>query len=637
MPKCEPAAPSSSSAAGEPLLRRPWQELLLLAALPLALYAGSLGFGFADPDDELYFRLNPALHGGVAQGAMDLWKAPYLHDYFPVTQTSIWLDLALFGPERLWGARLQALVWFILGVWAVRALVLRLTASRNLALAVAVLYAVHPVCGHAVMWLSERKNLVCFAILFWSFERYVAARQAETVRAALYGWAVAWVLGILALLSKPHAVALPVLLAAYELCLGRGAWWKRAGWVLPFVASNLVFLVLSLGAAQNRLEHYSLGGGPLGALANDGPILWRYLWHTVLPVDLSFFYYQPELSAVSPWGWGAWLALAALVGGCVLCTRDRRLMAFGWLASLAALSPALNLAPQQLTTLTDQYHQWALPAWLLVACLLIREGLTRWTGQARRWGTFLVAGAALYAGLLTLARLPDYVSMLTVSRANVVHEPDSALGWARYTRALAASDERELRAQALEAGYRALHCPDADRIQTLERALALTEALVWLRVKNRDAEADELLARVAPSFARVPLPFVELVRAQVALRTRHAPEAVELLAPRFDAEWTAVAARLRAERVAGGRSPNALPPFKPIVRDDLPAHEQMMYEDFERQWLRALVEACLKTGQFDRAGDAAAVLLNTAPADTVARQLWDEVVRRREKADRLDR
>jgi hypothetical protein len=210
-----------------------WHELLLLAAVPFLLYAASFSYGLVDPDDELYFRLNPAWQQGPWRGAAEVWKAPYLHDYFPVTQTTIWLDVALFGTEHFTGARVHALLWFIAGVWAVRAFVLALTGSRALGCTVALLYAVHPVCGHAVMWLSERKNLVALALSLWSVERYVSARQAPFAERRWTLWGLSWALFVLALLAKPHAVAIPVGLALYEVVLGRGPWRNRAGWLTP--------------------------------------------------------------------------------------------------------------------------------------------------------------------------------------------------------------------------------------------------------------------------------------------------------------------------------------------------------------------------------------------------------------------
>jgi hypothetical protein len=218
--------------------------------------------------------------------------------------------------------------------------------------------------------------------------------------------------------------------------------------------------------------------------------------------------------------------------------------------------------------------------------------------------------------------------VLALSTVNVEREPDSALAWARHTRALAASERRELRAQALEAGYRALLCPDAGRIQIQERVLALTEALVFLRTTGRAAEADVLLAREAPRLERAPVPYLTLVRSHVALRTGSAGEAVKLLTPLFTAAHEEAARRLRGACRDGSASPDALSPLLTLAETGRPAHEQTILRDFECQWLGVLVQAYLKNGEPERAFDAAAVLLNTSPEHPLARRLWAEVCRR---------
>jgi hypothetical protein len=146
--------------------------------LPLLLYAGTLRYPLLGVDDGLYYFSNSALHGGRWPGPVAVWRGLFSNEYFPVTATTLWVDLALFGPDIGWGARLHQLLWFGLGALAVRALVLRITQRKNLALTVAALYLVHPVCTESALWLGQRKNLVAFALAFWSVERYVAARGA---------------------------------------------------------------------------------------------------------------------------------------------------------------------------------------------------------------------------------------------------------------------------------------------------------------------------------------------------------------------------------------------------------------------------------------------------------------------------
>ena len=149
-----------------------WSVRALLLALPLLVYGGSLGFGLIGLDDQGYYD-NPALAGGSWRGLTGIWTSLALSDYAPVSQLTMWLDLALVG-DRWWFAHLQQILWFALGAWGVHALVLRLTTSAGLALAISLLYVLHPLGGESVLWLAERKNLVAFALGVWCVERYVA-------------------------------------------------------------------------------------------------------------------------------------------------------------------------------------------------------------------------------------------------------------------------------------------------------------------------------------------------------------------------------------------------------------------------------------------------------------------------------
>jgi hypothetical protein len=146
----------------QPALVRP-----LLFLLPFLLYGQSLGYGLLGLDDQLYYQQNGALHGGSWAGLIDLWRSTALSDYAPISQLTLWLDLALSDGHSWWFARLHGLAWMGAGTLALHALALRLGAGRGVAAAVALLYALHPVCAQSALWLAERKNLVCLALSLW--------------------------------------------------------------------------------------------------------------------------------------------------------------------------------------------------------------------------------------------------------------------------------------------------------------------------------------------------------------------------------------------------------------------------------------------------------------------------------------
>ncbi|MCZ7646883.1 MAG: hypothetical protein M5U26_16610 [Planctomycetota bacterium] len=280
---------------------RAWLRLAP-AVLPFLLYAPALGFGLLGYDDVYYYRLNAPLRGGAWRGLFELWAAPLYSDYFPLTQLTLWLDLAV-GGERFWFARLHAIAWLAAGALGLRASIERLTGRPGLALTVATLYAVHPAAGGSVLWLAQRKNLVALALCLWSFERYLAAGTSADRGAAWKARGASFGLAAAALLAKSHAVALPAALLAYEGLLGRGSWARRLARVGPFAAAAAGMVAANLLWIRDDLGGALLGGGRLEALAADGPIVLRYLSLFAMPT-LSFFYQVAEPGAASAWGWG---------------------------------------------------------------------------------------------------------------------------------------------------------------------------------------------------------------------------------------------------------------------------------------------------------------------------------------------
>ena len=170
-----------------------------------------------------------------------------------------------------------------------------------------------------------------------------------------------------------------------------------------------------------------LGGSRFAAWISDGPILLRYLVHTVFPLQLSVLYAASDLSASSLWGWGAWALVLLLACASVRLAQRRAELACGWLLGIAALLPALNLVPQTLA-LADHYHQWALPGWLLALCLCVEEALARAApAGARRWRAWLAVLGVLFFAALAAARVPEFGSRLALFGKAVEQQPAAAV------------------------------------------------------------------------------------------------------------------------------------------------------------------------------------------------------------------
>ena len=611
--------------------RSPWWlnrnlEIALLFFLPILIYIESLSFPIMGLDDTAYY-FDSSLQGGKIGGLRTLWNVTILSDYSPITQLTIWLDLFLFGDQSWWGARLHNLLWFGLGTLAIRGLLNRLNVRRGVVIAVCMLYALHPICTQAALWLAERKHLVSLALSLWSVERYVAARQAGAGGAFLKNYAAAVALCVAAILSKPHAVAIPVMVAAYELAIATDDWKKRLLPPVPFFVAAAAFTLWNLTQVRDDLGRAFLGGSRFAAVICDGPILARYLIHMFFPVNLAVYYYVPEHGAGWLEGWAIWAGLLAFAGVTVWLAQNRRLVAFGWLFGIAGLSPALNLVAQ-VAPMTDHYHQWALPGWLLMFCILIDERLERHFSSARpRLALWMTATAAIVLAALSWMRLPDFKSMRDLFASCVLKQSDSALNWALYAWALTGSTAPEDREQLGPASLRALECPDQRRILPEVRMKCIVRAAILLHKNNADERMKKLVEDQAALLEKDgPIVLARIARGWSYVRADMNHAAVEALAAEFTPELGVAAAKLRAECRSGATLPNELPSIVAFTEKKAAAELSLKWTMVSKLMaLSLLAEARLGEKQPERAFDVAAVVVNLDPKGPEGRQVLARV------------
>jgi len=592
---------------------------LILIALPFAIYSYTLSYGLLGYDDSIYYTQNPPLKEGRAEGLISLWSGVILSDYTPVTQLTLWIDLALFGQQAWWGARLHGIVWFVIGVLAVYALMRRI--SERHAFAVALLLAVHPVCVQSVVWLAERKQLVSFALAFWSMERYVAARTAEQTRAKISAGMAAFTLAVAALFAKPHAVAIPVMLSTYELFIARDAWLRRAAWLAPFVVLTAAFTLWNL-SIRTDLARPFLGGSRLNAVLIDGGILLRYLQQTVFPAGLTLYYFVNESAPVSTLLL-AWAGVLAIVAASVALSPQPRVALFGWALAVAALSPALNLVPQ-LAPMTDHYLHWALPGVLLVVVLLAERLVTYIPSQRIPvLPAIATALAATALAVLSLLRLPEFANKEALFSAAIVKEPESAFNWAHYVTTIygrANADRRVLG----DVAVKALTCGDADRLLPQERTAVAIEAVVRLRQRGPSHAAEETLERQTRLLEKHSPQAAMLLRGHVEMRSGRMPHAIAALSPPFNSGMQQIARALRERCRDGSAFPDQFPPMVSLSA----LSDAQSGDDFSAAMLLDLLgllgEAYLRNKEPERAFDVLAVLVNMRPDYGPGRELLAE-------------
>jgi len=373
--------------------------LLLLTAIA---YMGLWTAGFVWDDVPLIVN-NDALRDASLWSIFttDLWAASGAGDvasgyYRPLVLLSFVLDRWLFDLNPL-GYHAHSVLWHGAAVVAFHRLCAPLLDERT-ALMAAALFALHPVQSEVVAWVAARNDLMAAALgLFalgavWTGERMTAGRAAS-----------AFVLTILAGLSKETALLLPIMLGSADVLRGRTKMLVTRQ--VPFVAG--VCVVIAIRTA--------VGVGEATIPGQEGlRLLWRGLPALIGGYAASVFSPWPLSSAYDltwigerdwsrlglGWCWVIVLGLCALTGD-----RERRkLSAIGavWAIMLVAITlvPTADkggygdrflywpMAGVALIVAANfgQYIRYVLPTFLVTSLFIVHFRLPDWSHDRALWG-----------------------------------------------------------------------------------------------------------------------------------------------------------------------------------------------------------------------------------------------------------
>lgn len=372
---------------------------LLVIAASAAVFSQTVEFEFINRDDDINVTANPHLNPVRADGLAELWTAPYAGLYIPLSYT-LWAGVAAVsrdgsgsaapldpGPFHAVNVALHALA-------AVLVLVLlrRFTDRTPPALAGALLFALHPLQVESVAWVTELRGLLAACFGFAALLLHVKdAREPRKGRALL-----ALSLFAAALLAKPSAVALPLVLLALDVfALRRGL-----GAALRTAAPWFLLAGVAVVAAKAQQDVETIGeGAPLWArplVAGDA--LAFYLGKLVWPVPLAMDYGRtPEVAMGSAGFYLLWLIPAALIV-CVWRVPALRAARAPLAIFVAGLLPVLGLVPfgyQRISTVADRY--------VYLAMLGPALGVALALGRAQAKGRARALGLPVAALLIALA------------------------------------------------------------------------------------------------------------------------------------------------------------------------------------------------------------------------------------------
>jgi protein O-mannosyl-transferase len=389
---------------------------LAIAAVGLvttAVFLPVVGHGFINWDDDRNVYENPRLDPVTASGLASFWHEPTFHIYMPVTQTA-WAAVASrtrrseaqTPMERFDPRPFHAMNVLLHAVNAILVVLLlqRFGLVLGAACMGALFFALHPVQVEPVAWVTGLKDVLSGTWALAAMLLYVAFAAADPRRQRpepepgsevhdtrrIVHYVLATIAFVLAMLSKPTTLVLPLLVALVD----RGILGRRMRAVLRSTAPWFILSLACLVVNATFQPPPSTSVSPVARIWVALDALGFDLGRLFAPLRLGIDYGRtPKALLEQPWHRLApWLALG--LAALLLAVRRR---ARAWILAAAifaaALVPVLGFVPfgyQDISTVADRYLYLAMLGPALAFGLL-------WTKCTHR-----AAKVALFAVILGL-------------------------------------------------------------------------------------------------------------------------------------------------------------------------------------------------------------------------------------------
>lgn len=339
--------------------------LILVLFVTVLVFGQVVSHDFLSWDDDVFLYQNPHTQPPTFESLKAYWTAPYAHLYAPVTYTAWWMLARTFGTPGRGGEWVvppavyhTASLLAHLAVVTVAYLLLLLLVENPWAAGVgAFFFALHPLQVESVAWASELKDLLSGLFGLLAVLLYVRGRQQQ--RLALYLLATGAF--VLAILSKPNVVALPLLAIVVDWLLLKTPSRRALAGIAPWLA---------IAAAHTLLTRLVQPPSPALVLPLwqrvfvAGDSLAFYLGKLALPLHLTADYGRmPAVVVGHWWRYATWLVPALLLALAIVARQRSRWALPGLLWFSLALLPVLGLMPfdfQQYSTVADHYAYLAL-------------------------------------------------------------------------------------------------------------------------------------------------------------------------------------------------------------------------------------------------------------------------------------
>ncbi len=297
-----------------------------------------------------------------------------------------------------------------------------------LAMAITLVWALHPLQTAAVTYISQRAEVlagVFYLLTLYAFIRSVQTDADQSI--GRRGW-VAVAVGAcwLGVASKETLVTAPLMVMLYDRMFiagsFRAAWRARRGLYIGLLSSWLpLALLVATNAGRGGTAGVATAMGTWNYLLTQCDAIVTYLRLAVWPAGQVYDYGTPLIASVSAVWWQAGV-LIALLGATILALWKKWAAGFWGAWFFVLLAPTSSVVVVATQTMAEHRMYLPLLGVVMIISLAIARGLNR-LPQSIAGGVFF--GIAIALGAATIARNSDYRSTLSLWQDTVEKRPDN--------------------------------------------------------------------------------------------------------------------------------------------------------------------------------------------------------------------
>ncbi len=393
-----------------------WLYQIILIIIPAALLLPSLSFGLYYQWDDAYFLMNNRM--GFSFDNVVYWLThPTMAVYTPATMFSFMFDFSLWGVNPALSRFINILL-HCLSVWLLYRLMLLIGVKRIVAFLFTLAFAVNPQRVESVVWIAERKDVLCAAAYFGALICFIQGCRRDRISIG------SLVLLVVALGAKPMAFPLPLLFAVYAVHHYRSFSIKpylKILWpgILITVCASLVFWRFSTDDIIPLTFPHNL----LVALHN---ICW-FMATAILPVEVCPIYPLVRFSLGTIFMMIVVLSLSSSLLYYLWRRYNGKIMFYDILpfttAYLFSLIPVFGILMVSSTNYCDRYNY--IPAGILLTglgLLVTKNSIRIKSVMIHRIVRLAIPIYLSYLAMLTVMYLPAWSSSYAIFKASLKYK-----------------------------------------------------------------------------------------------------------------------------------------------------------------------------------------------------------------------